>query len=128
MNVKRFEDLIAWQKARALTRSIYQTTNAGAFAKDAGLRSQIQRASVSVMSNICEGFERNNLKEFYRFLMIAKASCGEVRCQLYVALDTGYMTQAQFDDLNMLASEVARMIGGLAASVKRKSQNSPNRS
>jgi four helix bundle protein len=89
--VTRFEDLIAWQKARGLTSAIYQATRKDSFAKDFGLSGQIQRAAVSIMSNIAEGFERENPGEFHQFLVIARASCAEVRSQLYVALDIGYL-------------------------------------
>jgi four helix bundle protein len=80
--VERFEDLIAWQKARELTRAVYAITRNGAFAKDFGLAGQIQRAAVSVMSNIAEGFERRGTAEFEHFLRIAKASCAEVKSLL----------------------------------------------
>ena len=118
--VEQFEDLIAWQKARELCRQIYQATQEGTFSRDFGLRGQIQRAAASVMSNIAEGFERHGLKEFHQFLSVAKSSCAEVRSQLYVALDAGYLTQEQFDELNSMASEVGRIIGGLRASVERE--------
>lgn len=118
--VERFEDLIAWQKARELTRAIYQVTQQGVFAKDYGLTGQIQRASVSIMSNLAEGFERGGDGDFHRFLVMAKASCAEVRSQLYVALDTGYLNAAEFSQLQSQAQEVARLIGGLRASVERK--------
>src|SRR3989338_1080615 len=85
MKVKRFEDLIAWQKARELTRQIYLLTKKEPFSKDYVLREQIQRASVSIMSNLAEGFERGSSAEFHQFLVIAKASCAELRSQLYVA-------------------------------------------
>lgn len=87
--IERFEELIAWQKARELTKAVYRITKQGAFAKDFGLSSQIQRAAVSVMSNIAEGFERHRRTEFHQFLSTAKASCAEVRSQLYVAYDIG---------------------------------------
>jgi four helix bundle protein len=111
--VKRFEDLIAWQKARKLTMSIYEMTGNSRFSKDFGLRDQIRRAAVSVMSNIAEGFERVGKAEFNRFLVMAKASCAEVRSQLYVALDIGYIKQEQFNEIHNKADEVARIIGGL---------------
>jgi len=120
--VSRFEDLIAWQKARTLTCAIYEVTRRGAFAQDYGLAGQIQRAAVSVMSNIAEGFERGSQKDFQRFLLIAKASCGEVRSQLYVALDIGYISQEEFDRLFRLASETSRVITGLRASIGRNQQ------
>ncbi len=85
--VAKFEDLIAWQKARELTCKIYQISRQGDFAKDFRLSGQIQSAAVSIMSNIAEGFERGGLGEFHQFLSTAKASCAELRSQLYVALD-----------------------------------------
>ena len=118
--VERFEELMAWKKARALTASIYQVTKAGSFSKDFGLSGQIQRATVSVMSNIAEGFERASLSEFSQFLSVAKASCGEVRSQLYIALDVGYLTQSEFDNLLAQAEEVSRIISALRASIERK--------
>ena len=94
--IERFEDLIAWQKARKLTCEIYQITRQGAFVKDFGLSNQIQRASVSIMSNIAEGFERGSNKEFIQFLYIAKGSCGEVRSQIYIAFDQRYISENDF--------------------------------
>ncbi len=118
--IERFEDLIAWQKARELTRAVYQVSRRGAFAKDFGLSGQIQRAAVSIMSNISEGFERGGRGEFHQFLSTAKASCAEVRSQLYVAFDVGYLDQAEFDQLLAQAEEVARIVGGLRVSVQKQ--------
>lgn len=118
--IERFEDLIAWQKARKLTRQIYQVTNHGNFARDYSLKDQILRAAVSSMSNMAEGFERGGLVEFQRFLAIAKGSCAELRNQLYVALDVGYLDQNAFDALMTQAIEVGKIIGGLRASVDRR--------
>jgi four helix bundle protein len=114
--VERFEDLIAWQKARELTRTIYQVTGHGTFTSDYGLARQIQRAAVSVMSDIAEGFERGG-RGFYQFLSAAKASCAEVRSHLYVALDVGYLDHTAFGQLLAKAEEVARIVGGLRSSV-----------
>ncbi len=119
MGVSRFEDLVAWQKARELTKSIYLLTATERFSRDFGLKDQIQRAAVSIMSNIAEGFERAGKAEFHQFLVIAKGSCAEVRSQLYIALDTGYITDDQFEKVHSQAEEVARIIGGLRASLKR---------
>ena len=94
--IEGFEDLLAWQKARALTALIYRITGERALARDFGLRNQIRRTAVSVMSNIAEGFERGRPAEFHQFLSIAKASCAELRSQLYVALDAGYINEALF--------------------------------
>jgi four helix bundle protein len=120
MGVQRFEDLIAWQRARQLTADIYRMTANGSFARDFGLRDQIQRAAVSVMSNIAEGFDRGSRAEFHQFLVIAKASCAEVRSQLYVALDIGHINEADFNRLRDLTEEVSKIIGGLRAAIQRK--------
>jgi four helix bundle protein len=120
MKIARFEDLIAWQKARALTKRIYEATGYGAFAKDFGLSGQIQRAAVSIMSNLAEGFERGGRGEFHQFLSTAKASCAELRSQLYVATDVGYLDSESFGRLLAQATEVARIIGGLRASVAKQ--------
>ena len=84
---KTFEEIDAWQKSRELTKQIYTLTSSGAFGRDYGLKDQIRRSAVSIMSNIAEGFERSGTGEFTQFLAIAKGSAGEVRSQLYVALD-----------------------------------------
>ncbi|MCA9904055.1 MAG: four helix bundle protein [Anaerolineae bacterium] len=118
--VQRFEELIAWQKARTLAKEIYTLSRVGDFARDFGLSGQIQRAAVSIMSNIAEGFERNSNADFHRFLVIAKASCAELRSQLYIAHDIGYIHQSEFDRLLAQAEEVARTIGGLRASLNRR--------
>ena len=121
--VVKFEDLIAWQKARELTRRVYEITRAGEFAKDFRLSSQIQSAAVSIMSNIAEGFERSGLAEFHQFLSTAKASCAALRSQLYVALDAGYIGERMFHELRLQAEEVGRIIGGLRVSVARQRKN-----
>jgi len=118
--IGKFEELIAWQKARALTRDIYKVTKGGAFAKDFGLAGQIQRAAVSIMSNIAEGFERGGRGEFHQFLSISKASCAELRSQLYVAFDVGYLDEVQFQGLLNQADELGRIIGGLRASIEKQ--------
>lgn len=120
MHVNRFEDLVAWQKARELTRLIYSVSRQGEFARDYGLSNQIQRAAVSIMSNIAEGFERGGRAEFHQFLVVAKASCAEVRSQLYVAVDVGYITEAEFDQLNAKAVELGQIIGGLRSAVEKQ--------
>jgi four helix bundle protein len=110
--IQQFEDIEAWQKARDLASAIYRVSNDGAFARDFGLRDQIRRASVSVMSNIAEGFERGGDVEFRRFLAMAKGSAGEVRAQLYVALDAGLIDQTQFETLQTMATCTGNLIGG----------------
>ena len=110
--IEQFEDIDAWKKARELAQAIYEVTSVGEFARDFGLRDQIRRAAVSVMSNIAEGFERSGDKEFRQFLSLAKGSAGEVKAQLYVALDARFLSQEQFDQLYSLATETGRLIGG----------------
>jgi len=116
---RQFEDIDAWQRARALVKEIYALTDQGDFAKDFSLKDQIRRASVSVMSNIAEGFERDGTKEFIQFLSIAKGSVGEVKSQLYVALDRGYVTRNEFNMLSELTGETARLIAGLMNYLKQ---------
>lgn len=118
--VERFEDLFVWQKARELTRAVYVATRQAAFSKDYALSGQAQRAAVSVMSNIAEGFERGVRAEFHRFLNVAKASCAELRSQLYVALDVGYLEPPAFDKLLKQAEEVSRLISRLQTSVREQ--------
>jgi four helix bundle protein len=115
--VERFEDLIAWQKARVLVQTIYEITKDRTFSRDIGLSGQVQRAAVSVMANIAEGFERNRAAEFHQFLSVAKGSCAEVRSHLYVAHDAGYLDEARFVEALSQAEEVGRIIGGLRASI-----------
>jgi len=111
--IRRFEDIEAWQKARALTNRIYDLTAVGPFSRDFVLRDQIRRAAVSVMANIAEGFERGGDKEFGHFLAMAKGSCGEMRSHLHVALDRQYVTGEQHAEMCELAAEVSRMVSGL---------------
>ena len=110
---QRFEDIEAWQNASELTKQIYALSNDGQFARDFGMRDQIRRASVSIMSNIAEGFGRGGNKEFAQFLSTAKGSAPEVQAQLYGALDTNYITQEQFKHLYELTQSTGNMIGGL---------------
>jgi len=111
---KSFEEIDAWQKARGLTRRVYEVTAQGAFARDYGLRDQIRRACVSRMSNIAEGHGRGGTREFLQFLSMALGSANEVCSHLYVALDQGYIDDEQFRQLTGLAQESTSLIGGLA--------------
>ena len=116
---KKFEDIEAWQKSRQLTKQIYRVSRTGEFARDFGLRDQIRRASVSIMSNIAEGYDRSGTGEFIQFLATAKGSAAEVKCQLYVALDEGYINNSTFDDLSKLVTEIGNMVGGLIGYLRR---------
>jgi len=108
--ITRFEEIEAWQTARELTKMIYALTEKGEYARDFGLKDQIRRAAVSVMSNIAEGFESQTQQQFIRYLGIAKASAGEFRSQLYVSRDLDYFTTEQFDDAFRLAEKASRQI------------------
>jgi four helix bundle protein len=123
--IQRFEDIVAWRKARELTRLIYVATKDGIFAKDFGLRDQLRRAAVSVMSNIAEGYERGGDKELIQFLSLAKGSCGEIRSQLHVALDQRYLTEAQFKDLYGRTEEISRLVAGFMSYLKNSGLKGP---
>jgi four helix bundle protein len=118
--IERFEDLIAWQKARSLTREVYVHAMRGEFRNDYVLSKQIRSAAISVSSNIAEGFDRGNRNEFTHFLSIAKASCAEVRNHLYVAADVGYIDEVTATKLIEKAQEVARIVTGLRTAVARQ--------
>lgn len=116
---KKFEEIECWKKARELTDRVYKVSKKTAFFKDFSLRDQIRRAAISVMSNIAEGFDRSGTGEFVQFLAFAKGSTGEVRCQLYVALDQSYIDEEEFEYLSGLATETGKMIGGLMNYLRR---------
>lgn len=114
----RFEDIKAWQNARKLTNEIYQLSSRKPFDRDFGLRDQIRRASSSIMCNIAEGYERSGNGEFVYFLGVAKGSAGEVRCQLYIAFDQGYIERKELDDLLQKIVVITRMLSGLIGYLK----------
>ncbi len=116
--IERFEDIRGWQEARKLVKMIYALTNEGNLASDFGLRNQIQRAAVSVMANIAEGFDCNSQVEFARFLGIARRSAVEVQSLLYAALDVGYIDQSRFDEAYEQARLTKALISGLRRSLK----------
>ena len=108
--IRQFEDILSWQKARDLTREIYTATKKDEFSKDFALKDQIRRAAISITSNIAEGFERDGSREFIQFLSHAKGSCGEVRSQLYLALDAGYLKEDEWKTLHQSCLEISRLI------------------
>src|SRR5215470_10431757 len=108
----RFEDIKAWQKAREATRLVYDVPSRGLFAKDYGLRDQIQRSSLSIMANIAEGYGRRSDKDFANFLNITHGSVAETQSHLYVALDQGYIDQDTFGMLYRLLDEISKMTIG----------------
>jgi len=109
---KSFEEITSWQKSRSFNKRIYEITENTAFKRDFELVRQIRRASISISSNIAEGFERNTDKEFIYFLYVSKASAGEVRSQLYLALDLKYISQIEFDELYFNVSDISKLISG----------------
>lgn len=110
--IKRFEDMEVWQKSRELSKAVYQATSRREIAFDSALREQMRRAVVSIVSNIAEGFERGSDKELRQFLIIAKGSAGEIRAQLYVALDASYLSTEDFEQLSERTTELGRMLAG----------------
>ena len=113
-----FEDLTIWQESRILVDLVYKATQGASFAKDFQLVDHIRRTAISVPSNISEGFERDGTKEFVSFLSIAKGSCGELRTQLYIALDQKYLDQHQFDALVQRSIDVSKSISALIKYLK----------
>ncbi len=117
--IRSFEDIECWKKARSLNKLIYTKTSHNLFSKDFDLCRQIRRASVSISSNIAEGFERSSDKEFIYFLNIAKASAGEVRSQLYLAYDLEYLNDLDFNELKTNTLEISKMISGFIKYLKK---------
>jgi len=118
VKISRFEDIEAWKKARELTKKIYEITAQGNLARDFALKDQLRRAAISIMANIAEGFEREGNKEFKQFLAMAKGSVGEVKAQLYVALDASYLDSDSFEKITALTDENARLLAGFLKYLK----------
>lgn len=116
--IRCFEDLVCWQRGRELSRFVYACTRQQTFARDRGLVDQIQRAAVSITSNIAEGFDRGTRESLVNYLFIAKGSCGEVRNQLYVAADEAYITPAQLREGLTRTDDVSRLIQSFVEKVK----------
>lgn len=125
--VRRFEDLICWQKARQLANSVHGLTRQTEFARDFRLRDQILDAAGSVMHNIAEGSDSGTDPEFIRFLKMARRSASEVQSELYLALDRKYITDADLKRTHAQADEVKRLINGLIAYLRQKGQNAEYR-
>jgi four helix bundle protein len=125
MQIKTFEELEIWKTARHLTQEVYMISKASPFSRDYGLRDQMRRASVSIMSNIAEGFERGGNQEFTQYLYIAKGSCGELRSQTYIALDQGYIDQTKADNLLVILKRLSIMIKHLIDHLKRSALRGP---
>lgn len=121
--IKRFEDIDAWQLARAICKRIFELTTKGEFNRDFGLKDQISRSSGSIMDNIAEGFERDGNKEFRQFLSFSKGSSGEVKSQLYRALDFGYISEETFNELiqqlNMVSGKLTNLMKYLSSTDKK---------
>jgi four helix bundle protein len=122
MAIETFEDMEVWQSARALAKNIYAATAKDSFAKDFALRDQVRRASISIMSNIAEGFERSSNKEFIQFLHVSKGSSAEVRSQLYLAYDLKYMDEDAFQDLNKKLISISRQLSAFIKYLDQHSQ------
>jgi four helix bundle protein len=120
MKIERFEDIMAWQRARALSNKVYEATKGDAFSRDYGLKDQITRAACSIMHNIAEGFDGGSSAEFVRFLKYAHRSASEVQSQCYVALDQNYINEANFEELYSLAKEAKALIGGFISYLSKQ--------
>jgi four helix bundle protein len=120
MGVKRFEDLIGWQKSRTLFKKTHEITSRPPLLKDFPLRDQMRRSALSVMSNIAEGFDKGGDKEFVQLLFVAKGSCSELRSQLHAACDIGYLDKKDFQELWSLAEEISRILRGLIKAIKER--------
>jgi four helix bundle protein len=116
--IEKFEDIEAWKLARKATKLVYDASSSKKFCLDFALVNQIRRASISIVSNIAEGFEREGNKEVLQFLAIAKGSCGEVRSQLYIALDQNYIDETTFSTISETLREISRTISGLMKYLK----------
>jgi four helix bundle protein len=119
--INKFEDLVVWKNAMELTDFIYKLTNGYKFKKDYDLVDQIRRSSVSIVSNIAEGFERGTKHEFINYLFIAKGSCGETRSQVYIAYNQGYINKEEFESAISLCKRTSSLLYALIKSVKEKS-------
>ena len=117
MAVQRFEGLVVWKKAKDLSAKIYRRTEGGRFARDFPLRDQLRRAAVSVMSNVAEGFERYSRAEFRHFLSIARGSASEVRSQLHLAHELGYLSDREHQELHDECLAISRLLGALRSSI-----------
>lgn len=109
MKIEKFEDIIAWQKAKELSLAVYLSFKSN---NDYAFRDQIQRASISIMNNIAEGFERKGDKEFKYFLYISKGSCGEVRSMLYIAKELKYISEKEFEKFYQLSVDISKILSG----------------
>ena len=118
--IQKFEDIAAWQEGRDIANSIYEITRNDSVRRDLGFVDQLRRASVSVMNNIAEGYERGSNRDFARFLFIARGSAGETRSMLYLALDQGYVSDDEFSAISEKCMKCSRMIWGLIKSLKQK--------
>lgn len=117
--IRTFEDLVVWQKAIAFVKQVYLITDEGALRRDFGLKDQLRRASVSIPTNIAEGFERSSRKEYLLFLNIAKGSAGEVRSLCRVSLDVGYLSQSTYDELREAVLVISRSLFNQIQAIKR---------
>ena len=122
MAVERFEDLIGWQKSRELFKLTHKITTNELLSKDFNLRDQMRRSSLSVMSNIAEGFDRGGDKEFVQYLYVSKGSCSELRSQLYAAKDVGYINSEEFKKAFELSQETSKILHGLIRAVRNRQE------
>jgi len=125
MKIVRFEDVESWKEGRKLCNMVYEIARHGQFSRDFGLRDQIQRAAVSIVSNIAEGFDSKSNAEFYRFLIYARRSISEVKSQLYVAIDAKYISQQEFNIIYNQADKVGKLTNGFLRFLSANKKSKP---
>ncbi len=123
MTIKRFEEIEAWKEARELVRMIYGLTSKSLFKRDFGLKEQIQRAGISCMANVAEGFDSGTNQQFIQYLTYARRSSSEVQSELYIALDAGYINQIEFDKVYEQAQKVGKLTNGFISYLKENKKN-----
>lgn len=124
MKIEKFEEMKVWQEARTFCSSIYKLTSKGNFVKDYGMKDQIQRASISIITNISEGFERDSNNEFVKFLNYSKGSAGEVRALLYIALDLNYISELEFKENYLKSISIITQLSNFIKYLKAASTKS----
>lgn len=126
MKITRFEEIDVWQQSRKFVKEIYRITNNSKFSRDYSLRDQLRRSSISIMSNISEGFERKGKKEFLHFLYLSKGSAGEIRAQLYAAYDLCYIDKSEFENLYKAIESISMSIAGFIKYLSKNLQEYNN--
>jgi len=127
LSISKFEDIVAWQRAREIVKDIYKLTGSQGFHHDFTLRDQMRRSALSIMANIAEGFHRWNRKDFLRFLQMSLASACETRSHCHVALDLGYISNSEFENMTNSLDDTVRLITALMNALRKKESDTQNK-